>query len=145
MKKTFSALLAAPLLASVVVAPSALAAPGGGAQVFKDSECLDFGAKGNVCFKGIFVHNETVTPSGNVNVVSNSRYQASGTFLGETFKSSGRDHFRILLKDGEPQVVSMRFRFTGNFGSVRCEGRYAFHLAHGVVRQERESVDCPLF
>lgn len=141
MRKILTALLAAPLLASAIFAPSALAEPGGGAEVFKDEGCIkspDF----NVCFSFHFVNNFTETPSGNVNVISNGRFRASGAWMGETFNVSGREQFRLLLKDGEEQVVSERFRFKSRVGSVECRERFVFHLANGVVRQDRSSVKC---
>lgn len=143
LRKITSAGVAALALA-VPVAP-ALAdheAERRGAQVLRENFCLDVGPGAQVCLDIRSVFNVSETPSGNVNVVENSKVTGTLTAPGVMETPISRSQCKLLLKNGEPQVVSIRDRFTFTEGNMVCSGKVRIQVVQGDVKQERFDFNC---
>jgi hypothetical protein len=76
--KRYRRILVAPpalmsaLAATLLLATTTLAAPGNGAQVFKDSFCFDYEGS-TICQSNMSITTETTTPSGNTLFTGNGR------------------------------------------------------------------------
>jgi uncharacterized membrane protein len=135
------AALAAAVTPLAVAAPAS-AAPGNGAERYKFSECFTEEPGFEVCVTGRGVFKATKTRSGNFIVVDSS----TSTFrlVGDGFTGSGtsRGKFKLLLKDGQEQVVHARFRSSSTFDGVTCSGSFRFMIVRGEVKKEIEDFSC---
>jgi len=144
MKKLLTALTLATML-SLTMTLSALAAPGGGAQVTKqdlDSNgCNDF-FDVSLCFTSDGTINRTTTPSGNESFTikltecSTVIDRATGTVISQVcFSTKGHG----LSKDGVLQELgqkSQSFGFNGLNGSS-CTLSFQYHFANGRLQFDR--------
>jgi len=129
---------------SMTMALSALAAPGGGAQVIKYNDCSSwFGY--TECFTATGVIQSTTTPSGNTSFTTHmtecftATEDATGTVVYQECYSSkkhGLDKNGLLHELGRKSSAS--FTIYG----YSCSFTYAVHLANDQVQFERESGGC---
>ena len=150
-------LLLAPsltLLASLVLAGTASAAPGDGAQVVNESDCHTF-EFGTVCVKNRGVFNETLTPSGNFSVHQHGywslEFTGSGPLEGCRSSDSDKYNFHYLVKPGDvleegPHEEGSRSHHEISFEcfgqTYRCAHTVHFHIANGKVQFSRFEENC---
>jgi hypothetical protein len=134
-------------LALLVLAGTALAAPGGGATVDDSSYCVTTPFT-TICYDIHTVTNTTTTPSGNVSYVTNGAVTANHTFPFSTCTYSRTEplHLHHLVKDGDVHSESWRLDVTtdyqcGTFGQS-CTTEMSYHYANGATQFGRYETVC---
>lgn len=147
MRKRIIAVVAVAGLAPLAQAVPASAAPGKGADRYNVSKCfieeLERGEPpAQICVTVRGVLKVTETPSGNFHVIDNSTQTFSVAGDGFRGSSTSRSKFKLLLKDGQEQVVHFRDRFTATFDGVTCSGSARLMIVRGDVKKEIFSFSC---
>ncbi len=134
------------LLAALAAASPASAAPGNGAHVVNESDCIYPEGPyvyGTICGDLRYVQNLTETPSGNLSGVQNLRnrykFTGSGPMAGCSYSGSQYINFHFL--DGP--ILEESSRLVGEFSfdcqgtSYECTVESHFHYANGEVQFAR--------
>jgi hypothetical protein len=119
-------------------ASSSLAASENGAQVFKDSYCLEYEGS-TICYTNMAVVHETTTPSGNTSFTGNgsSSYtetDPSGTVV---YEDSLSYHTHGLMMDSVLHEFGQFFTYSVSVGGGTCTINYAFHEVDDQIQFER--------
>jgi hypothetical protein len=140
-------ILIGSLVAALVAAASAGAAPGNGATHVDISGCT-LSPFGIVCQAADSVTNTTTTPSGNVSYVTNGVLAISITnpFTACSLSQTQPFHTHWLQKDGELQSRSERLTLTNTISCAgiehTCVSTLDFHYANGDVQFSRSDLIC---
>jgi len=139
-------------LPGLVLASSASAAPGDGAQVTSTRQQCEEIEAGTVCIDDHVVSYFDVTPSGTEVIVLNLRFAISFTPAASSgacsFEQSGQEQFRAIFTphgSSSGDLFRQEFRFlTGCTGGalVVCKSVTSFHQVSGVLQFQRSSAEC---
>lgn len=141
--KRYRRILVAPpalmsaLAATLLLATTTLAAPGNGAQVFKDSFCFDYEGS-TICQSNMSITTETTTPSGNTLFTGNGRTSYIQTDpSGAVYEDSHTYHTHGVTMEDLLHEYGHFFTNTVVVEGVACTTRYAFHSVDGNIQFDR--------
>ena len=143
MRTIITLIATAGLLA---LAGSAMAAPGGGAAVVKETNCVETPFV-TTCVTVDTVTRFTTAASGTTSYVTNGSVTIEQTFpFGGSYTSTESLHARVLQKDGEIHVAGDRYEQVTHYESGTytsdCVISFASQYANGAVQFGDYQVDC---